>query len=264
MRIYFILLVTFFNMTLIAQPGYLGKRNILGIGFNGGIINHSSVAYKSLQPSINIERVISRKFSINFIGMFSFNNVKLQSEYQPFITPFLGGSSSNQYQNVNLCRVEYSNNIKYFLFGYGIELKRYIMIKGGLAPFGPYYSYGIRSQIHEFINSVDAIIIQPDISTNGSLIYHQNSGNIRPIQQTLISFSIGQKRFTRKGLFFDYSLMLSFGPLWSSIDKPITYSMNSLGSLKPGSIENTVQQQSLFLSRTSQFLQLSLKGGYAF
>lgn len=259
MRKYLILTSIFLFGELMAQPGYRGQRNLLTLGVRSGWGSYLKQGASNIIPSIELEKVINRKKSINFYVMATANRV-LIPEYWGF---FAGPETGDYYSySEGSYWVKPLNKLYYSMKGIGFEIKRYVMNSGGLAPYGTYYSYGINTQYWTLRNAVNVRLGESTFDgSQPEFYYYTQTSKLPELQSINVTFSYGKKRFVTDNIFIDYSLTFGMTGFWTNIPNWGNYSYSSakIESLDERSINNF-----LVLMNRTQRLQFNLKGGWLF
>ncbi len=141
-RIIIFSIVIFCISTTYAQPGYLGKKTDISIGtsamlsFGAPTYSSNSFAAMDLKPSIDIERVLSRKSSLS-IG-FQRYRTSVSSSFQDVNGYYIYGDPDPSKYDDNFDQV---SKLKAYSNMFSVMLNNYYKTPG-VAFFGGYWNFG--------------------------------------------------------------------------------------------------------------------------
>lgn len=258
MRKVLLIFICLFVIKAAAQPGYRGQRNLLTLGMRSGYGNLLWRGAVNVIPSVELEKVLSRKRSLTLFGLATANRL-YTPEYWGY---FSGPVNINNYSfEHGTYRVKPLTKLHYSMVGFGFELKRYVMNAGGLAPFGTYYAYGLNSQYWIPKNTVKVRLAEQMLDgSNPEYYYYTETGKLPKLQTINFTFTYGKKRFITDNVFIDYSLTYGITGLWTNIPSYDGYNYRNGAQ----SLDFMMSYHFLQLMNRTQRFQFNLKGGWLF
>jgi hypothetical protein len=252
-----VLFFCLFQLSIKAQPGYRGGNNLVSAGFNTGWGMYRNQSAVIASPVISFERVLSRKKSIAFFATASAGRMKLPEQWGYFDGPETGDYYS--YYGGSYW-IKPLNQLYYGMTGLGVEIKRYVMNSGGLAPFGTYYSYGFNTQFWTLKNSVNLRLGQSTFDgSQPEFYYYTQTLGLQKLQSVNFHFTYGKKRFVNNHLFIDYGLTIGITGLWTNLANWGTYQYSNQDIQ---SLDDIANLSFMTLMNRTHRIQFNLKGGW--
>ena len=197
------------------NPGFVGRTQSVSTG-----TQLSAGIYKGLQTQAlwvaSYEKTLRRDLLVQLRYTAGALNVAF-----PQHTLMVDGPGSGSTVNYD-GQLDFGNPPAIFTQSFGVQMKRYLLGRGALAPFGMYLSYGGEVRKVSATDSFNQMVLisidynNPERSTR----FDMPAVMPRPVQSFNVLVGIGNKRFFQKNWFLDYQ----FGMTWMITSNATTYS----------------------------------------
>lgn len=189
----------------IYNPGYLGKTRAIALGSQVSCGLFNGIKTQSLL-SITAEQTIDRQHSILLRATAGILNVPFEMNSLAVDGPG-GGSSASYYGNL-----DFGNPPPLYTRSIGFQIKRYILKRGAIAPYGMYFTAGGESRKVSARDSFNQLVFIQENNNSMFDPYRFGLPAIMPrdVKGFNVLVGVGNKRFLDKSYFIDYQ----FGMTW--------------------------------------------------
>jgi hypothetical protein len=237
------------------NPGFMGRTQSVSTG-----TQLSAGIYKGFQSQAlwvaSYEKTLRRDLLVQLRYTAGMLNVAFPKHNLMVDGPGAGSAVSYDGQ------LDFGNPPSLFTRSFGVQMKRYLLNRGALAPFGMYLSYGGEVRKVSATDSFNQMVLvsidynNPERSTR----FDMPAVMPRPVQSFNVLVGIGNKRFFKNNWFLDYQfgmtwMMSSNATMFSDFDQNRGPSYNS---------QNAAELRMRMADTRRQLFTLNITSGMVF
>lgn len=255
------LLALFSSKSVFAQtignPGYVGKTHAIALGSQVSCGFFNGIKTQSLF-SITAEQTIDRQHSILLRATAGVLNVPFELNTLSVDGP--GAGSSASYYG----KLDFGNPPPLYTRSVGLQIKRYILKRGAIAPYGMYVTAGGESRKVSARDSFNQLVFVQE--NNNSMFEPFRFGLPAVMPRDVKGFNVlvgvGNKRFLDKSYFIDYQFGMTW-LFWSNVaSRNNQYSETPSGPTY--NFQNAVELQMRQVDTRRQLFTFNLTAGMVF
>lgn len=241
----------------INNPGYLGKTRSIAMGSQISCGFYHGLKSQMLFDVV-AEQTLNRQHSIVIRATSGLLNVPFENQSLSVDGPG-SGPAANYYGALDC-----GNSPSLITRSLGLQIKRYILNRGALAPFGMYLMGGGEWRKVSSTDSFNQLVFIQDNYNDPSASYHFALPSVMPraTKGFNVLVGVGNKRFVSPDLFVDYQFGMTW-LFWSNINYSYDYSQNT-ASGPAYNVQNSIELQMRQIDTRRQLFTLNLTVGKVF
>jgi hypothetical protein len=241
----------------IYNPGYLGKTRTIALGSQVSCGFFNGIKTQSLL-SVSAEQTIDRQHALMLRATAGILNVPFEMNSLAVDGPG-GGPSASYYGNL-----DFGNPPPLYTRSIGLQIKRYILKRGAIAPFGMYVVAGGESRKVSARDSFNQLVFIQENNNSMFDAYRFGLPAIMPrdAKGFNVLVGIGNKRFLDKSYFIDYQFGMTW-LFWSNVG----LSSNLYSETPSGptyNFQNAVELQMRQVDTRRQLFTFNITAGMVF
>jgi hypothetical protein len=241
----------------VTNPGYLGKTRSISLGSQISCGLYNGVK-SQMMLAVAGEQTLNRQHSIVFRATGGVLNVPFEKRGLSVDGP--GAGSAPIYYGSLDC----GNPPSLITRSLGVQIKRYILNRGAIAPYGMYVTGGGEWRTVSSTDSFNQLVFIEDDYNSPSTAYHFALPSVMPraTKGFNVLVGVGNKRFFNQSYFLDYQFGMTW-LFWSNIS--YYNNLDQDAAIGPSfNVQNSIELQMRQVDTRRQLFTFNITAGMVF
>ncbi|MCX8484001.1 MAG: hypothetical protein ORO02_02160 [Bacteroidia bacterium] len=239
------------------NPGYLGHTRTIGLGTQLSCGLYGGLKTQELL-TLSAEQTVDRQHAVMVRATAGMLNVPFDRVSLSVDGP--GAGSVASYYGTLDC----GNPPPVYTRSLGVQIKRYMLSRGAIAPYGMYITAGGEWRTVSVSDSFNQLVFVEDNYNDPNVAYRFKLPNVMPrnTKGFNVLVGIGNKRFFNEQFFLDYQFGMTW-LFWSNVDAYNNYyDVQAVGAAY--NVQNSIELQMRRADTRRQLFTLNLTAGMVF